>query len=156
MSTFTPFLVETAAPEDATTNLLRWRSWPLVEQPRWSWVVPAGILVVAGAVAYISESWMAGLLVAAVLIGAQWQYFVPVQYEVHATGIRRRAVRRIRTIPWYAVRAYRPLASGVVLYQRPDPTPIDALRAVFVPFPPDQDELLCALREHLGHAAELA
>jgi hypothetical protein len=104
----------------------------------------------------LNGHWAAGFLTVTVLSAALWQYLLPVTHEVHAMGIRRRALGRIRTVPWHSVRAYRPLVTGVVLYQRPDPTAIDALRSQFLPYPPDQDELLCAVREYCGHAVELS
>jgi hypothetical protein len=53
------------------------------------------------------------------------------------------------------VRAYQLRPTGVVLYRRDDPTTVDLLRSLFVPFPADEDSMLCALREHLPHAVEL-
>jgi hypothetical protein len=43
----------------------------------------------------------------------------------------------------------------MLLFQRPDPTAIDVLRSVFIPFPIDDDEAVCALRDYLSHALEL-
>jgi len=53
------------------------------------------------------------------------------------------------------VRAYQLRPTGVVLYQRGDPSTFDLLRSLFVPYPADEDEMLCAMREHLTHAVEL-
>ena len=38
---------------------------PLADHPRWSWLVIAGILAVTGMVAYVGESWLFALVVAA-------------------------------------------------------------------------------------------
>jgi len=155
MSSRTSFQVHSDVRENATADVLRWRSWPLAEHPRWSWAVPVGTFVLGGGVAYLSDNWAAGIVAVAVMAAALWHYLLPVTYEIHALEIRRRVLRRARTVPWHAVRAYRPLATGVVLYQRLDPTAIDALRSLFIPYPPDQGEMLCAVRDHLGHAVEL-
>ena len=56
---------------------------------------------------------------------------------------------------WQAVRAYQLRSTGVVLFQQPDPSAIDLLRSIFIPYPADEDELLCALRDYLSHAVEL-
>jgi len=133
----------------------RWRSWPLVDCPRWSWLAPVGVLGIAGGVAHLSTNWWPGLVAAACLSAALWQFFVPVRYEVDALGIRRHALGRTRMVPWQAIRAYQPRATGVVLFQRPDPTAIDALRGLFIPYGEDDDETLCTVREHLRHAVEL-
>lgn len=135
--------------------LLRWRCWPLVDRARWSWLAPVGVVVVGGIVVYMSGSWLLGPLVAAGLAATLWQCFVPVHYEIAALGLRRSALGRSRLVPWQAVRAYQLRSTGIVLYQRPDPTKVDLLRSIFVPYPADEDELLCAVRENLAHAVEL-
>jgi hypothetical protein len=147
--------VQTAHRENAANEVLRWRSWPLVDHPRWSWAVPVAVLAIGGGVAYLSGNWLAGFVAVAVLAAALWQYLLPATYEVYALGFRRHILGRTRLVPWHAVRSYRRLSTGIVLYQRPDPTAVDALRSLFLPYPPDEDEMLCAVREYLGHAAEL-
>jgi hypothetical protein len=115
-----------------------------------------GLLLVSCSAALFSGNWLAGLLAGTAVSLALWQFLLPVTYEIYGLGIRRHVLGRTRTVPWHAVRAFRRLAEGVVLYQRPDPTAIDSLRSLFLPYPPDEDEMRCALREHLGHAVELS
>jgi hypothetical protein len=134
---------------------LRWQTWPLVEHPRWSWTVPVGILAAGGGVTYLSGNWLAGLVATAALAISLWQFLLPVSYEISPLGLRRQALGRMRLVPWHAVRSYHPQATGVVLYPVPDPTAVDVLRSLFVPYPADEDEMLCAVREYLGHAMEL-
>jgi hypothetical protein len=117
--------------------------------------VPAGILAIAGCVGVGSASWWTGLLTTACLSIALWQFFLPVAYEVQSQGICRQAFGRTRIVPWHAIRAYRPCAIGIMLFQRPDPAGIDALRGLFVPYGDHADEALCAVREHLRQAVEL-
>jgi hypothetical protein len=155
MSTATPSSSPLLRGETAASDRLHWRSWPLADHWRWSWVVPVGMLAIGGGAAYLSGDWLTGLVVFAVLAIALWQFFLPTSYEVLTIGIRIYVLGRVRLVPWQAVRAYRTLSSGVVLYQRPDPTIVDALRNMYLPYPPDADEMLCAVREHLGHAVEL-
>jgi hypothetical protein len=149
-----PTLVPLSFERDAPT-VMRWRIWPLVEHRRWSWLVPLSVLAMAGMVAYYGGSWFIGLFAAAALAASLWQFWLPVNFEMDALGVRRRVLGRTRFLPWSAVRAYQPRADGVVLFQRPDPTPIDALRSVFLPYAEDEDESLCAVRQHLQHAVEL-
>jgi hypothetical protein len=112
-------------------------------------------LGVGGIAAYLSSSWLMGLAAAAGLSATLWQFLLPVAYEIHSLGVRRQALGRTRLVPWHAIRSYQPRTTGVVLYQRPDPTKVDLLRSMFVPYPADEDEMLCALRQHLQHAVEL-
>lgn len=155
MSSISTSSIHSAQREAPASEVVRWRSWPLVDCPRWSWIVPVGMLAVGGGVLYLSGTWLAGLAAISALAAALWQYLLPVTYEVYALGFRRSILGRTRLVPWHAVRSYRPLSSGIVLYQRPDPTAADALRSLFLPYPADEDEMLCAVRGYLGHAVEL-
>jgi hypothetical protein len=112
-------------------------------------------LAIGGAAVYISGNWLAGLFAAAALCASLWQFLLPVQYEISPIGLRRQALGRARLVPWHAVRSYRPGADGVALYPVSEPMAMDALRSLFLPYPADEDEVLCAVREYLAHAAEL-
>ena len=142
-----------AAQEHPST--VRWRSWPLVDQARWSWMVVAGMLGVAGMVWYLGGGWLLAIAAVGGLAGTMWPFLLPISYEIDTLGLRRKALGRTRLIPWHAGRAFQLRQSGVVLYQRSDPTKADLLRSLFVPYPADEDDMLCAMREHLPQAAEL-
>jgi hypothetical protein len=112
-------------------------------------------LVVTGFVAYVGASWFVATAAGAGLSAALWQFFVPVDYELGALGVRRTVLGRARLLSWHVVRAYQLRSTGVVLYQHMEPLKIDLLRSVFVPYPAEEEELICTLRQHLSHAAEL-
>jgi hypothetical protein len=145
----------TMQPGQEAAATIWWRSWPLAEQPRRSWLAVCGMLSAGGLVYGAGGGWLLASAAAAGLAGTLWQYLLPVSYEIGPLGLRRFALRRSRLFPWHAVRAYRLRPTGIVLYQRDDPTPLDLLRALFVPYPPEEDEMLCAIRERLPHAVEL-
>src|SRR5688572_10776289 len=104
-STF-PSTVKPLNEGERETATLRWRSWPLVDHPHWSWLPLAGCAVVGGTVAYLSESWLLGIAAAAGLAATLWQYFVPIHYEISSHGLRRATLGRSRLIPWHAIRAH--------------------------------------------------
>ncbi|MEX0612835.1 MAG: hypothetical protein WD229_12010 [Pirellulales bacterium] len=135
--------------------LIRWRSWPLSDHARWSWLLVAGMLGIGGIVWYLGGGWLLSTLAVFGLAGTLWQLLLPVDYEVNPLGLRRNALGRTRLIPWHAVRAYQLRPSGIELYRHSDPAKFDVLRGLFVPFPADEDSMLCAMREHLTHAVEL-
>ena len=153
-STF-PVIVKTIDDEPAAVTGLRWRSWPLVDHARWSWLVLLGLMVVGNVVAVLSGSWLLALSAAFGLAATLWQFFVPVQYETGVLGLRITALGRTRFVPWQAIRAYQLRGIGILLYRHPAPTKTAVLRSLFVPYPADEDEALCAFREHLSHAVEL-
>jgi hypothetical protein len=149
-STGPPILLHTT-----TTESIRWRSWPLVDHASWSWTVIAGIALIGGFVVWMGGSWILATLVIAALAVIFWQYLVPVSFELTPLGLRRYALRRVRLVPWQAIRAYQLRTTGVIFFQRPTPTKIDVLSGLFVPYPADEDEMVVAVRMYLPHATEL-
>ncbi len=142
-------------PQPVPAGTLRWRSWPLVDQPAWSWVVPLAILLV-GVWVYVADGgWPLAIGAAAALAVSLRSFLLPATFEVATLGLRRRALGRIRILPWQAIRSYQRRPSGVFLFQNATPTPFDWLNSLFVPFPPDPEELLIPLRMYLPHAVEV-
>jgi len=140
---------------ESAVDKLQWRKWPLVDNRRWSWLTIVGVLAVGGIVSYFSSNWPLALIAMAGLTATLWQFFVPVRYELGSLGLRRSALGRTTFLGWQAVRAYQLRPTGAILFTRPDPTAIDLLQSAFVPYPADEDEALCALRNYLEHAVEL-
>lgn len=127
----------------------------MADHARWSWLVCAAILLVAGLVIAAGGSWLLAALTAVGLSISLWSFFVPLSYELTSLGFRRAAFGRIRSVPWHTVRAYHRRTTGVVLYQQFEPTKMDLLRSIFLPYPADEDEMICTLRQYLPHAVEL-
>src|SRR4051812_20173356 len=134
---------------------IRWRSWPLVEHPRWSWLVALSIVGTGLFVLWMGGGWVVAAIAVAALTAALWQFFLPVTFEICSLGIRRYALRRMRLVPWHAVRSYQLRSTGAVFFQRADAATIDLMRALFVPYPADADEMVIAVRLYLPHAAEI-
>ena len=155
MSTSPIPLSHSSDSQRASVSTLRWRSWPLVDHPRWLPSVFSGLLLVGGAVWWFSRSWPAALIALACLAAALWQYLLPVTYEIHALGLSRYALGRTQILPWHAIRSFQPRSTGIMLFQRTDPTPMDAYNGWFLPYSKDEDETLCSIRQHLRHAVEM-
>ncbi len=134
---------------------IRWRDWPFGDHVHWSWIAPLGLVGVGAFVWWLGGGWLLGIVAAAALALAIWQFLIPVEYEVCSLGIRRYALGRMRLVPWSAIRAYRLRPTGVMFFQQADPNVADLLNSLFVPYPHDEDEIIVALRLHLPHAAEL-
>ena len=137
------------------STTIRWRNWPLVDDWRWSWILPAVILGVGVLVARLAGGWLVGIVAVGTLAVALWQYLLPVTYEVCSLGVRRYAFGRMRLVPWSAIHAYQLRSTGVVFFQRSDPTTVDLLNSLFVPYPSDEDEVVVAVRLYLPQAVEL-
>lgn len=139
--------------EQAAT--LTWRTWPLADRRHWSWLAVVLIAGVGAGVWQLGGGFVLAIAATGGLTTTLWQFFLPVEYELAAHGLRRRVLGRTRLVPWHAIRAYRLRPAGAVFYQRSDPGNYDLLRSLFVPYPSDADDLLCAVRQHASHAAEL-
>ena len=154
-----PTSMSTASPPtDDDILALQWWHWPLAAHWPWSLLVPLVILSAGGAIAIVCDDWAIGTLAAATLAGSLVRFLLPTEYVVHSGGFQRIWVGRFghhRLRAWAPVRSYQSRATGVLLYRQPNPRPLDVLRAEFLPFGNDPDELLCALREFASHAEEL-
>lgn len=141
--------------EPSGSASIRWRSWPLVDQSPWSWLLPVGILGIAALICWLDGGWALAICALVALAIAMWQFMLPVNFEICSLGVRRYALGRTRLVPWRAIRAYQLRSTGVVFFQRSDPTTIDLLTSLFVPYSRDEDEVVVALRLYLPHAVEL-
>jgi hypothetical protein len=142
------------APDERIASLI-WHVWPIADNRRWSWLMVLALLMLGVAIWFFTGATMVAVAAPLGLAATVWQFFLPVEYEIAVHGLRRRVLGRTRLIPWHAIRAYQLRSSGIVLYQRGDPSRLDLLRSMFVPYPPEADELPLALRLHASHAAEL-
>ena len=143
-------------PDDVSLSTeLRWRSWPIVDQLPASLGVPAGILATAFGLGYATHSRLAGLVACAALITALATYLLPVTYELSISGFHWRVFGLKRRVAWTSIRAFQPRATGIVLFDRPEPVRLDHLRAHFLPYGDDSDETLCVVRGYLSHAEQL-
>jgi hypothetical protein len=153
-STF-PSTLQQPTYSDPAPAVIAWRSWPLVDHARWSWAVVACILGIAAAVWHVSASWILAVLATAAVTVTMWQFFAAVWYEISPLGLRCKTFGRSRLLAWHIVRSYQLRPTGVVLYRRGQPAPLEVMRSVFMPYPPDADEAILALRAYLPHAVEL-
>jgi hypothetical protein len=154
-STIRSLMSQADAESSSSSSTVRWRSWPLVNDRTWSWLLPSGILSAGAVVWWLGGGWLLGVVAIVSLALAVWQYLVPVTFEFCSLGVRRYALGRMRLVPWTAIRAYQLRPTGVVFFQQSDPTAVDLLSSLFVPYPSDEDEVVVAVRLYLPHAVEL-
>lgn len=126
-----------------------------MDHPKWSWIVPLGVLLIGLFVDAVGDSWILAIAAIAAMMIAIWSFFLPVTFEITSMGLRRKALRQIRIVLWPTIRAYQLRSTGIALFQRPDPSAFDLASSLFVPYPEDADELVVAVRLYLPHAVEL-
>ena len=83
-----------------------------------------------------------GLLVFAALGLAAWRLWIPVRFEFSSNGVIQTVMGRRRRIPWAEFDRYEIRRRGVLLLADADPSPLGALRGLFVRWQNQRDELL--------------
>ena len=133
---------------------LRWRSWPLRDEPLRASLVVLG-LVAAGAILITCgvAAHMALLAVLALAI-TLWRIFVPVAFELNADGVNQTLLGQRRQLPWSAVRRYEVNAAGVLLLPHADRCSMDFFRGLYLPWNRHREELLTQIRYHLGETID--
>jgi hypothetical protein len=116
--------------------------WTLRDDPAMAAAVVAPIVVLVVVVASVTRSPALTSLVLVALAAASWSALLPVRYVFDATGVERRILWWRRRIPWAAVARCETWPTGVRLFRTADPLPLEALRAVFIPFAGSRDEIL--------------
>src|SRR4051812_19958531 len=109
-------LTSQAGADSSQSTTIRWRSWPLLDASPRSWFLPLGILCAGAVVWWLGGGWLLGLIAGASLALAVWQYLLPVTYEFCSLGVRRYTLRRMRLVPWTAIRAYQLRPTGIVFF----------------------------------------
>jgi hypothetical protein len=127
----------------------------MLDHIAWSWLLPLGIALVGLFVFWMGSSVLLAIAAMIAVAVAMWPMWLPTTFEVTSLGLRRKTPRRIRLIPWTAIRSYQLRTTGAMLFQHPEPSVLDIVSGLFVPYPDDPDELIVALRLYLPHATEV-
>lgn len=129
---------------------VRWRVWPLLDQPtRGVWVLAAAAF--AGLLAnWATGRPQLGVLVSLVLIAAVWRFFLPTSFELDRNGLNHRRLGHRRRISWKAIRGHEHCKAGVLLLPHTDACPMDHLRGIYLPWGENRAEVLAHIEFHLG------
>jgi hypothetical protein len=121
---------------------LAYAHWPLRDAPATGWPAAGLIVLVTVATAAVSQSASAAGIVFAALAACGWSAILPTRYAFEAQGITRRTLIWRRTIAWAAIGHCEVWPRGVRLHRVADPGPLDAMRAVFIPFGNHREDVL--------------
>lgn len=142
----------THTPSRAPESLapVTWRAWPLADGAPISWLVPAA-LIAAGLLAdRVTGNPRLGLLATLVLAGALWRFLLPVHFTVSERGVTQRVLGRVRHVTWRAIRCCQVRRAGVMLFRTSEPLPIDALRALYLPWGQHGREVLTLVEKYMA------
>ena len=141
-------------PREELSPTIRWRLWALLDMLPYSLLVVLGIFGLGAAAAYAASSNAMGILAATLLAFSLCSFLLPVTYEIQPQGIIFTLCGIRRLLPWKRLRRYRLRPTGVVLYSRSVPSPLDVFGGQFLPFGQLEKEIIAALRNYMPPESE--
>lgn len=123
--------------------------WPLRQQPLAVLTALAAALGVGWLIAAAYERAWLGALTAGLLLVAGWRMWLPVTYELGASGVCQVVLGRRRRIPWAAVACYAVRGEGVLLVPDIQVAPLSPLRGLYVPWRDQRDQVLASVEYYL-------
>ena len=133
---------------------IRWRVWPLRQQPLAAMLVALGLAAAGALTYYMLASPALVCLSLSALALAGWRFFVPIDLTVDDGGIKQQWLAWRRYDDWNSFRAFSSLAHGFILWPSENFCPLDTARSLFVPCDCQKAELVVLLRRHLVEADE--
>jgi hypothetical protein len=129
---------------------IRWRSWPVRDDPWRGLIVTAGLLAAGVVIGWITGKMYLGLLALAALVAALCRFFLPVVFELGGEGVVQRLCGRQRRIPWHAIRSCEVRSAGVMLLPQEDRSAVVPFCGLYLPWTTHRDEVLAHVRHYLG------
>jgi hypothetical protein len=132
------------APEEVTLS-----SWGLRDLGWYGWANLLLAAVVACAVGWLTGWPLAGWGVLALLLLSLWRFWLPIRFELGPHGITQTVLSRTTIIPWTAIRSYEVRRKGVLLFADAVLTPLSPLRALYLPWAGDREQVLGHIEYYL-------
>lgn len=126
------------------------RSWPARDSGWWTIVPAIAVGTLGGAIGTTVGHWLAGFLAALLVAASSWRYWLPVDFDLDATGVTQRLGHCRWRIPWAAVCGYAVLPHGAQLWPAAPGPLTAATRAVCIPWNGQREAVLAILAEQLG------
>ncbi|MFO0896724.1 MAG: hypothetical protein U0836_04765 [Pirellulales bacterium] len=126
------------------------RSWPARDAGWWAVVSAGGLCASAALLGLTCRSWLVGAAGGGLVAFASWRYWLPVYFDLDASGITQRLGRRRWRIPWTAIGGYALRPQGVALWAADAGSLAASARAIVIPWNGQSGTLLAAIAEHLG------
>jgi hypothetical protein len=131
-------------------EILVWVSLPMRERPKATAVlVPLMLLASFTASLVMGNIWW-GIVGLGLLFLSMWSYFLPVEFTMDSTGVKKKSLfaEEIRT--WQQVRSIVADKYGVLLSPFKEPTRLAKFRGLNVQFSGNREEVLEFIRARIG------
>ena len=125
---------------------LEWVSFPMKERPGATVALIAIMLVSAFAASVMMGNIWWGIIGLALLFLSMWSYFLPVEFVMDSTGVRKKSPFGTEIRKWGEVRSIIPDANGVLLSPFKEPTRLAKFRGLGIQFSGNREEVLEFIR----------
>jgi hypothetical protein len=130
--------------------LLEWDDWPVRDHPATAVLLLLTLTCASAGVFLVTGRLFWTVFADLFLVASFARALLKATYRLGPYGVERIVFGRLQRIPWRAIRAVRIVDQGVFLFDTREPTPVDVLRAVFVPFGPHREGVLARLEFYLA------
>ena len=128
---------------------LEWVSFPMKERPKATVALIAIMLVSAFAASAMMGNVWWGVIGLALLFLSMWSFFLPVEFILDSTGVRKKSPFGTEIRKWNEVRSIIPDANGVLLSPFKEPTRLAKFRGLGVQFSGNREEVLEFIRARI-------
>ncbi len=128
---------------------LEWVSFPMKERPGATVALIAIMLVSAFAASVMMGNIWWGVVGLALLFLSMWSYFLPVEFIMDSTGVRKKSPFGTEIRKWGEVRSIIPDANGVLLSPFKEPTRLAKFRGLGLQFSGNREEVLEFIRARI-------
>lgn len=125
------------APEDVVLHV-----WGLRDFGWFGWLNLLLAALVSYGVGWLTGWPLAGGVVFVVLLATLWRFWLPMQFELGSQGISQTVLGRTSRILWTSVRNYQVRSCGILLYSDAVLTPLSPLRALYLPWGRQKEQVL--------------
>jgi hypothetical protein len=146
----------TTTPIPGSADVLRWRSWPLVDETPQSYLKVAVFVGASALVGFAFGDLWYGLVAAVLLAAASGRFFLPTRFELDATGVGVRFCGQTRQMGWSRVGRIIVQEAGVFVSPFAKPSRLDSFRGVFLRFTGNADEVVTFVRDARQKAKQAA
>lgn len=154
MSTASTITRRYEQPPEDDPPLLEWDDWPIAHEPFTVAVFLMALAATSLGAWMVTARLLWTFLADALIVLSFLRALLPATYRMGPQGVERTVFGRLHRIPWQTVRAVRIGDRGVFLLDTTRFSPVDALRAVFVPFGPYREAVLARLEYYLARRGE--
>lgn len=131
-------------------EILVWVSLPMRERPKATAVLVALMLLASFTASLVMGNIWWGIVGLGLLFLSMWSYFLPVEFTMDSTGVKKKSLFAEESRTWQQVRSIVADKYGVLLSPFKEPTRLAKFRGLNVQFSGNREEVLEFIRARIG------